>query len=116
MDFYLDTRDTDGFDLLIGNTFKDPTGGKAMLSFDFKTQQGMNVNDSLNVMIDDIFTANIVKTYPAANQPSGWQHVDIPIDTGAINSTHTFYIWDRGLIISQTGFAIDNIHIHDLIV
>jgi hypothetical protein len=116
MDFYLNTRDTDGFDLLIGHTFTDPTGGQAELSFDFKPLPGMNVNDSLKVMVDDIFPANVVATYPAANQPSVWQHVDLFIDAGAANSTHTFFIWDRGLIVTPIGFAVDNIQVHDLII
>lgn len=116
LDLYLNTRDTQGFDLLLGHAFTDPTGGKAMLSFDFETQQGMNLNDSLNVMVDGIFAANIVKTIPAVTQPNGWQHVDIPIDTGAPNSTHTFYIWDRGLVVTPIGFGVDNIQIHDLII
>lgn len=116
LDFYLNTKDTQGFDLLIGHTFVDPTGDQAMLSFDFSTQPGMNVNDNLITMVDGIFAANIVDTIPAAGQPSGWQHVDIPIDTGNINSTHTVYIWDRGLTVTPTGFAVDNIQIHDIAV
>jgi len=119
LDFFLNTRDTDGFDLLIGHSFKDPTGGQALVSFDFKTQPGMNLNDILQVNLDDIQDSNFaakVGSYPAANLPSGWQHADIVINTGAPDSTHTLYIWDRGLIVTPTGFGVDNIQVHDWII
>lgn len=119
MDFYLNTRDTDGLELLIGNTFKDPTGGKAMLSFDFSTLPGMNVQDSLIVMTDNIFASNIVATFKGADQTSGWHHADIVIDTGGTpNVPHSFFINERGNppSISSTGFAVDNIQIHDYLI
>lgn len=119
MDFYLNTRDTDGFELLIGNTFKDPTGGKAMLSFDFSTLPGMNVQDSLIVMTDNIFASNIVASFKGADLTSGWHHADIVIDTGGTpDVTHSFFINERGNppSISSTGFAVDNIQIHDYLI
>ncbi|MDE5464945.1 MULTISPECIES: hypothetical protein [unclassified Bradyrhizobium] len=119
MDFYLNTRDTDGFELLIGNTFRDPTGGKAILSFDFSTLPGMNVPDSLLVMTDNIFSSNIVASFKGTDLTSGWHHADIVIDTGGTpNVTHSFFINDQGNphSISSIGFAIDNIKIHDFLI
>jgi len=120
VDFYLNTRDTDGLELLIGHAFTDPTAGKAMLSFDFRTQPGMNTQDSLVVMVDGIsFASNVVASYPGTGPANEWQHVDIPINTGSTpNATHTFYINEHGNppMILGTGFAVDNIQIHDLII
>ncbi|MCK1590331.1 hypothetical protein [Bradyrhizobium sp. 169] len=121
LDFYLNTKDTQGFDLLVGHTFTDPTGGQFEVSFDFSTLPGMNVQESLNVLVDDIFNSNIVASFKGVDyQASGWQHVDLILNSNAApNATHTVFINEQGgsqSTITSIGFAVDNIQVHDWII
>ncbi|MCK1431072.1 Mbeg1-like protein [Bradyrhizobium sp. 87] len=124
LDFYWNTRDIDGHEMTIFHNFVDPTGGKALVSFDFMVQPGTYVDSKLEIMLDGDEAANIVDIIPAAGQPSGWQHVDIVIDTSVrspdpslANNEHTLVIWDRSILpvntVMPTGFAVDNIQIRD---
>ncbi|MCK1498281.1 hypothetical protein [Bradyrhizobium sp. 188] len=130
LDFYLNTRDAQDHEINIWHDFVDPTLGKALLSFDFAVQPGMDTSiiRNLEVFIDGNEVADRIAMIPAAGQPSGWQHIIIDIDAAnsryvgrdPANTEHAITIWDRSHVPANTvmpvGFAIDNIQIHDLIV
>jgi hypothetical protein len=127
---WLDTQNSPG-GIDISHTFVDPTGDKALLSFDIAfedlTFNGQNyatdLAGNLQFKIDGQVVSMVAENYlngadwgPAqADQPHAMEHFDFVIDTGAPGSTHTLEIVDISAS-GYAGFAVDSIAIHDWII